>query len=65
MTIAVLESARARGRRGGRTKALDENMARLACRLKGDGEHSVEEICDMLEVGRSTLYRLASSRKVR
>ena len=26
-------------------------------RLKGEDEHSVEEICSMLGVGHSTLYR--------
>ena len=36
---------------------LDESRAKLARRPKGEGEHSVEEICEMLEVGRSTLYR--------
>lgn len=56
-TMAGLESARARGRRGGRPRALDENRAKLAKRLKSEGEHSVEEICQMLGVGRSTLYR--------
>lgn len=56
-TIAGLESARARGRFGGRPRALDENRAKLARRLKEEGEHSVEEICSMLGVGRSTLYR--------
>ncbi len=56
-TMAGLESARARGRRGGRPRALDESKAKLAGRLKGEGEHSVEEICSMLGVGRSTLYR--------
>ena len=56
-TMAGLESARARGRHGGRPRALDENRARLTRRLKGEGEHSVEEICQMLGVGRSTLYR--------
>ena len=56
-TMAGLESARARGRHGGRPRALDENRAKLAKRLKGEGEHSVEEICSMLGVGRSTLYR--------
>lgn len=29
----------------------------MAKRLKGKIEHSVEEICSMLGVGRSTLYR--------
>lgn len=56
-TMAGLESARARGRHGGRPRALDENKAKLARRLKGEGEHSVEEIREMLGVGRSTLYR--------
>ena len=56
-TMAGLESARARGRHGGRPRALDENRAKLARRLKSEGEHSVDEICSMLGVGRSTLYR--------
>lgn len=59
-TMAGLESARARGKHGGRPRALDENKAKLARRLKAEGEHSVEEICEMLGVGRSTLYRYLS-----
>lgn len=55
--VGELESARARGRHGGRPRALDENQAKLARRLKGEGKHSVEEICSMLRIGRSTLYR--------
>ena len=49
--LARLESARARGRHGGRPQALDENKAKLARRLKEGGEHSVEEICSRLGVG--------------
>ena len=56
-TMAGLESARARGRYGGRPRAFDENRAKLVRRLKGEGKHSVEEICSILGVGRSTLYR--------
>jgi DNA invertase Pin-like site-specific DNA recombinase len=56
-TITGLESARVRGRHGGRPRALDENGARLACRLKREGDNTVEEICEMLGVGRSTFYR--------
>ena len=56
-TLAGLESARARGRHGGRPRALDENKAKLARKLKAEGAHSVEEIREMLGVGRSTLYR--------
>jgi DNA invertase Pin-like site-specific DNA recombinase len=63
-TLAGLESARARGRRGGRPRALDENKAKLARKLKNEDEHSAEEICEMLGVGRSTLYRyLVDERK--
>ena len=47
-TMAGLESARARGRYGGRPRALDENRAKLARKLKAEGDHSVEEIREML-----------------
>jgi DNA invertase Pin-like site-specific DNA recombinase len=56
-TMVGLESARTRGRHGGRPSALDENRSKLARRLKSEGENSVEEMCSMLGVGRSTLYR--------
>ena len=56
-TMAGLESAKARGRHGGRPRALDEGRTKLARRLKEEGEHSIEEICSMLGVGGSTLYR--------
>ena len=56
-TMAGLEAAKARGRHGGRPRALDAGKAKLARRLKDESEHSVEEICSMLGVGRSTLYR--------
>src|SRR5215210_3475176 len=56
-TMSGLESARARGRHGGRPRALDEGKAKLAKKLKSEGEHSVDEICSILGVGRSTLYR--------
>lgn len=54
-TMAGLQSAR--GRHGGSPRALNENRAKLARRLKGEGEYFVEEICAMLGVGISTLYR--------
>lgn len=56
-TVAGLESASAKGRRGGRFRALDEKRAKLARRLRDEGVQSVEEICAMLGVGISTLYR--------
>lgn len=60
--MAGLEAAKARGRHGGRPRALDGGKAKLARRLKDEGEHSVEEICSMLGVGRSTLYRYLGKR---
>ena len=39
-----------------RPRALDDSKARLARRPNAEGEHSVEEICSMLGVGRSSLY---------
>lgn len=56
-TMAGLELAKARGRRRGRLRVLDANRTQLARSLKGEGDHSVEAICSMLGVGRSTLYR--------
>lgn len=56
-TMAGFESVRARGRHGGMPRVLDENKAKLVRRLKADREHSVEEICSMLGVGRSTPSR--------
>ena len=59
-TMAGLEAAKARGRYGGRPRALNEGKAKLARRLKDEGEHSVEDICEMLGVGRAILYRYLS-----
>jgi DNA invertase Pin-like site-specific DNA recombinase len=61
-TMAGLEAARVRGRHGGRPRALDDDKAKLARRLKAEGDHSVGEICSMLGVGRSTLYRYLKER---
>jgi len=41
-TLAGLEAARVRGRRGGRPRALDEGKAKLARKLKDEGGHSAE-----------------------
>jgi DNA invertase Pin-like site-specific DNA recombinase len=61
-TMAGLEAARVRGRHGGRPRALDDDKAKLARRLKAEGDHAVGEICSMLGVGRSTLYRYLKER---
>ena len=57
-THAGLRSARARGRVGGRPKALTDPKKRaLAQALYDDGRHDVATICRTLGISRSTLYR--------
>ena len=59
-THAGLTAARARGRRGGRPKALalsDPKKVALAQRLYDDKGNSIDDICKTLRVSRSTLYR--------
>lgn len=55
-TRAGLTAARARGRQGGRQKRLDPAKHAVALRLYHERQHTVEEICRMMGVGRSTLY---------
>lgn len=57
-TNAGLAAARARGRTGGRPKALaDPKQLALARRLYQDGETDVATICRTLGISRATLYR--------
>jgi DNA invertase Pin-like site-specific DNA recombinase len=55
-TKAGLEAARARGRKGGRPKALDAAQRFLAVDLYDRRKHSVEEICRTLGISKPTLY---------
>ena len=55
-TQAGLTAARARGRRGGRKKRLDPAKQKIALRLYHERQHTVEEICRMMGIGRSTFY---------
>lgn len=61
-TRAGLDAARARGRVGGRPKALTPKQAALAqslyeSRKHGVAQHSIQEICDTLGISRGTLYK--------
>ena len=56
-TMAGLASARARGRKGGRPRAMDEEKIRVASRLMNDPEVSVAEVCRAVGVSSATLYR--------
>src|SRR5688500_1819952 len=56
-THADLAAARARGRVGGRSKALtDPKKVELAQALYADGRHDVATICQTLGISRATLY---------
>src|SRR5260221_622991 len=59
LTNAGLQAARARGRFGGRpkTQALDPKKMALAKQLHDDRSRPVQEICDTLQISKSTLYR--------
>src|SRR5512144_112512 len=56
-THAGLIAARARGRRGGRPKALDPRNAAIAQALYNDKTNSIADICRTLRISRATLYR--------
>lgn len=55
-TKAGLAAARARGRKGGRPRVLDDKKVQLLRNLHDSRKHSVSEICKTLDVSRSTLY---------
>ena len=56
-THAGLAAARARGRRGGRPKALDPRKAAIAQALYNDKTNAIADICRTLRISRATLYR--------
>jgi len=55
-----LKSARARGRNGGRPPVSEETKA-MAQALMADKGLSVNQICERLGIGRSTLYKYVKS----
>lgn len=60
-TNAGLSAARARGRKGGRPKGVDEKKKRVALSLKKDPERSIKEICDIVGISRNTYYKYTRS----
>jgi len=56
-TLAGLDAARARGRKGGRKFALTKAQVRLAQAAMGKSETTVTELCKELGITRPTLYR--------
>src|SRR5918911_1919924 len=56
-TTAGLEAARARGRFGGKPRALTDKKVAIAQALYNDKHNAIAEICKTLTISRSTLYR--------
>ncbi len=56
-TMAGLAAARARGRLGGRPCKLPSEKVEMAKTLMANKSNSINDICRMLQVSRSTLYR--------
>lgn len=60
-TKAGLKAARARGKKGGRPKAMDEKKRAMAQRLREDPSLSVADICKQLGVSSATFYRYTNT----
>jgi|SRR6185437_3900219 len=56
-TQAGLQAARARGRKGGRPKALSSDKQSLAVKLYNEKQHTVDKICEMMGISKPTLYK--------
>ncbi|HSH81638.1 MAG TPA: recombinase family protein [Herpetosiphonaceae bacterium] len=56
-TNAGLAAARARGRKGGRPKGVDQKKQQAALALKQDAKRSVREICEIVGISRNTYYK--------
>lgn len=56
-TNAGLASARSRGRLGGRPKAMTVKQLRLAQTMLKDPKTTIKEVCETLQVSKTTLYR--------
>ena len=57
-TLAGLEAARTRGRKGGRPKLnTSSSKVAMARKLYADKTNTISEICKTLNISRATLYR--------
>lgn len=56
-TMAGLDAARARGRKGGRRRLMDEKQVAMAQRMMADREAVPAEVAQVFGVSKPTLYR--------
>jgi DNA invertase Pin-like site-specific DNA recombinase len=62
-TVAGLEAARARGRKGGKPKLSEDNRKVAAAKsLYKDKSKSVSDICHALNISRATFYRYLNTK---
>lgn len=62
-TQAGLQAARARGRTGGRPRALNPDKQDLAVKLYKEKQHTVRQICEMMNISKPTLYKYVEAAK--
>ena len=63
-TSAGLAAARARGRKGGRPKALNQKERERAVRLYNERKNTVKEICRIMKISKTTLYSYLKAESV-
>ena len=56
-TLAGIEAAKRRGKIGGRPKKMDKKKIALAWTMHNDPSNSIGDICEVLNISKSTLYR--------
>jgi DNA invertase Pin-like site-specific DNA recombinase len=56
-TLAGLESARRRGKSGGRPKALTPKEVQMLRNMAADKSLTVADICKQMDIGKTTFYR--------
>ena len=62
-TQAGLAAARARGRKGGRPRALNATKTELLYKLYDEKEYTVMEVCRLVGISKPTLYAYLAQRK--
>ncbi|MCU7860240.1 MAG: helix-turn-helix domain-containing protein, partial [Candidatus Thiodiazotropha sp. (ex Lucinoma kastoroae)] len=63
-TQAGLQAARARGRKGGRPKALNKDKQALAVKLYDEKKHSVDQVCQIMGISKPTLYKYIEASRI-
>lgn len=60
-TLAGVEAARDRGRQGGRPEKLSDEQKELLKTLYANKSHSIQSICKIVEIGKTTLINISTN----